>query len=294
MAVSRPSLIISRVLTFRDHSPFIVFTDTILQSAYSLLLHAENNARQAKWNVIRIGWQAESDVRTITDSPLGNKSIDLILKEIKAKCQGKTVLTIPDLNDFLSSSGAHFSSFLSTLLSYGVTLLCVFHTDIPNPGYPNHLPQPFTLLNYLATSIVKVESLEHHKLRVEAERVSKTSSVDLDLEGVDVFIPLGSNSESLFINFEHRRKSGRGVVEECTFINNQFAQIDTVTTKEKEEELDVTFRIELSDREKEVRDKLVLPHFKAQEGYQDTGHIYYEVDSGDDFDHEDPDDDMLL
>lgn len=52
-----------------------------------------------------------------------------------------------------------------------------------------------------------------------------------------------------------------------------------------------TFKISLDDKEKQSRDKLVLPYLPQKTDATDTK-IFYEFDSVDDWDEEDPDDDL--
>lgn len=50
-----------------------------------------------------------------------------------------------------------------------------------------------------------------------------------------------------------------------------------------------TFKISLEEKEKESRDKLVLPYLPQKSG---ESKIFYEFDHVDDWDEEDPDDDL--
>lgn len=54
-----------------------------------------------------------------------------------------------------------------------------------------------------------------------------------------------------------------------------------------------TFKISLDDKEKQSRDKLVLPYLpQKNEGEKKESRIFYEFDHVDDWDEEDPDDDL--
>lgn len=63
---------------------------------------------------------------------------------------------------------------------------------------------------------------------------------------------------------------------------------------EEEELVRSTFKLNLSEREKEARNKLVMPYTKPSHlrAVASEGMIYYEPDDADDFDDEDPDDDL--
>ncbi|XP_043222775.1 elongator complex protein 5-like [Amphibalanus amphitrite] len=57
-----------------------------------------------------------------------------------------------------------------------------------------------------------------------------------------------------------------------------------------------TFSLQLSETEKQSRDRLVLPYLRPEQGGGDsgpgTGQIFYQPDAADDWDEEDPDDDL--
>ncbi|RZB45727.1 hypothetical protein BDFB_008731 [Asbolus verrucosus] len=53
-----------------------------------------------------------------------------------------------------------------------------------------------------------------------------------------------------------------------------------------------TFKISLSEKEKESRDNLVLPYLPKDNQEESEGKIYYAFDDIDDWDEEDPDDDL--
>ena len=169
----------------------------------------------------------------------------------------------------------------------------LFHRDIPDLSTPSR----FSVLKFLADVVIYVESFDHHELRKEAESRSRTDGVTLDLEGRDIFTPLGSNGD-IFLRIERRRKSGRKTVEEFTFDGEIKEYIPSIPSAQNyENEVDErrgeggegegTFRIGLSEKERLDRENVELPHLAAQR-------IYYTPDSADDFDEEDPDDDLLL
>ena len=56
----------------------------------------------------------------------------------------------------------------------------------------------------------------------------------------------------------------------------------------------LSFNLSLTDNQRRAKDKVELPYMKIQEQQQqsNSGVIYYEPDAGDDFDDEDPDDDL--
>jgi elongator complex protein 5 len=227
---------------------------------------------------------------------------------------GKVLISLHTLNDFVTSSAGHLATILSSLLAIHpgrVSVVALFHADIPLLGYPAHLPVPETLLSFLATTLVRVRSTTHVQLEREAAQRARTSIIDLDMEGKDIFLPkVGCQDTQVFLQVEHRRRSGRGVHERCvldTATSTILAESDvpalqqTITSAKEEAkdslETDIPFKLSLSEKEKQDREEVMLPHFNMQDlpaSEKQHGHIYYEPDSGDDFDAEDPDDDLLL
>lgn len=65
------------------------------------------------------------------------------------------------------------------------------------------------------------------------------------------------------------------------------------TTPQIDPESLSTFRIAVAENEQESRDALRLPYEKNTDEQQ-TGYIHYQPDSDDDFDEEDPDDDLNI
>ena len=109
---------------------------------------------------------------------------------------------------------------------------------------------------------------------------------------------------------EYRRKSGRGVREWYFLPHPASQKQDTVEVKnrfretvmlledhvlyrrpaeEKEQagdDMDVTFELGLTDRQRQAREGVVLPYFDAQKGGGEGGRILYDMGEEDDFDEE--------
>ena len=130
-----------------------------------------------------------------------------------------------------------------------------------------------------------------------------------DAEGV--LQGLGSNDPSgVVLEMESRRKSGRGV-REWYFLpslsklgetelqaKNRFRETvmlleDHPLYRRKQEvdegqdgDLDVTFELGLTERQRRDREGVVLPYFDAQKGGGEGGRILYDMGVEDDFDEE--------
>lgn len=105
-----------------------------------------------------------------------------------------------------------------------------------------------------------------------------------------------------------RIKSGKVLQDELLFSVNEDSTVtihksnsDPQQTEHKELEMDptanLTFNLRLSDREREAKEKLSLPFVFSKEKkkallHPGAGRIMYEPDANDDYDLEDPDDDL--
>ncbi|KAK3744256.1 hypothetical protein RRG08_020515 [Elysia crispata] len=58
--------------------------------------------------------------------------------------------------------------------------------------------------------------------------------------------------------------------------------------------LDLSFKLQLSESEREARSQVILPYLKDGSSETSTSKILYEADDADDFDEEDPDDDLNI
>ena len=218
----------------------------------------------------------------------------------------------------LSSTIPDLPSFLFSFASPKTSLLGVYHADVPvRPATASaYAPSPLTLLKHLATTILSTRSLSYTIQRKQARERSlpePSFGVAEDVEGV--LMGMGGNDpRGLVFSLEHRRKSGRGIREwfvlhdvSRTAIKSRYDRLalGTVTlledhplyqtaseqdaiTWEHDEELESTFNLTLSERQRKDRENVVLPYFDAQkaEGVGEGGRILYDMGVEDDFDEE--------
>jgi elongator complex protein 5 len=227
-------------------------------------------------------------------------------------------LIIDNLNTLASdpATSANLPALLSSFLSPTVSLVAIYHADIPIP--PNissaspYTPQPLTVLKYLATTILITHAFNHILAAKAARERSVAEPVfGLAEEAEGVLLGLGGNSPSgLVLEMEYRRKSGRGVREWYFLPHPALQKQDTVDVKnrfketvmlledhvlyrrpaeEKEQagdDMDVTFELGLTERQRQDREGVVLPYFDAQKGGGEGGRILYDMGEEDDFDEE--------
>ncbi|XP_060887473.1 elongator complex protein 5 [Labrus mixtus] len=124
-----------------------------------------------------------------------------------------------------------------------------------------------------------------------------------------ITIAPGMNGDQAVAKITKRSKSGKVMQDEEIFnINKDFtvtvqSKLGPKNTPTEEKELDptanLTFNLRLSDTERKAKEKLALPFVFSKEkktallhSGPGSGRILYEPDSNDDYDQEDPDDDL--
>ncbi|KIW51831.1 hypothetical protein PV05_10516 [Exophiala xenobiotica] len=343
-------LLISKLLNQRDHaSPFTLVLDTLEQTAKPLVREYLRRSRLSKTSTIFLAFETFVKPRdvdhfvTCYDEGKSPERIAREVMELLARSGSKRHLIIVDSLTTLASistnpaSRLNLTAFLSSLLQppqqargpqqaqdqLQISLVAVHHTDIPLPSSPgststSYLPSPLSLLSYLATTIITVHSLPI-LLAEQAARakslVAPAYGLAEETEGVLVgFKPkstLKLEERGIVLELEHRRKSGRGVLEwyflprttkaqQPSSGPQAFREIITLLDdhplfrKPKEDEnvdqqlSGMTFELGLTERQRLEREGVVLPYFDAQKagGGGEGGRILYDMGVEDDFDEE--------
>ena len=225
----------------------------------------------------------------------------------------ENLLIIDTLHPLASNPFMNLPTFLSSLITPTVSLLAVYHLDVPLSPHTTspYNPSPLTLLKYLATTIFTVHSLSQVLARKRAADRSLAEPVfGLAEETEGVLVGLGANDpRGVVLEMEHRRKSGRAI-EEWFFLpapkshqspadrvkekimllkdhplyRPQVAESDP--SREVGDE-DSTFSLGLTEKQRRDRETVVLPYFDAQkDGGGEGGRILYDMGVEDDFDEE--------
>lgn len=178
-------------------------------------------------------------------------------------------------------------------------------------------PSPLSLLEYLATTVITVHSLSILLSDKQArERSLGAPSYGLAEEKQGVLIGLKpqrsirAEHRGIVLQLEHRRKSGRGVLEwyflpekvpakvspsafkeVVSLLDDHplFRKVEDAPQQDADQDLaDVTFSLGLTERQRLERDGVVLPYFDAQKagGGGEGGRILYDMGAEDDFDEE--------
>ena len=229
------------------------------------------------------------------------------------------ILVIDSLNALASSAPESLAIFLSSILTPVVSIVAVYHTDVPvilPKSLNEYEPHPFTVLCHLATAILRLSSLRQEIERQKARNRSVEEpewGLKEDREGVIIGLRTRKRdepwSEGVVIAMELRRRSGRTVSEKFILTpspgssapradpgrlsmltdHEMFAApAEGGDAGEEEAEPESTFNLGLTDKQRKDREGIVLPYFDAQTdiGAGEGGRILYDMGREDDFDDE--------
>lgn len=208
------------------------------------------------------------------------QTADLLLSEIELRKDAKReTLLLRDLN--IEPNAA---IKIQQCIKPGVSVIGVFHIDEqlkPSNDHKLYAPQGLLLLEYMATSI----------LRIQPSRDAQQRLLDNPLSGWNDFSGSLFNTTSFRVDIEHRRKTGRSLSGSFMIDSRTHAVKYLTSQRLKEEEIPenlTTFNLALSEKQKQDKEKVELPFMDAQQGPGQGGAIVYQFEKDDDYDEEDP------
>ncbi|KAK2048863.1 histone acetylation protein 2 [Colletotrichum somersetense] len=241
----------------------------------------------------------------------------------KSASPQKTVVLVDSLNELATAAPQIMPTFLSSIVMPTVSLVAVYHTDVPivlPRSVSEYEPHPLTVLTHLATSILRLSSLRQEIERQNARNRSLQEpewGLGEGREGVLVGLKGDTKSKDyhgVVVEMEIRRRSGRAMAEKFV-VSPQVGQ-STATASAKgskifllsehpifaplkdsgatgsgggeDDEPESTFNLGLTEKQRRDREGIVLPYFDAQTdiGAGEGGRILYEMGREDDFDDE--------
>lgn len=239
------------------------------------------------------------------------------------------LIIIDSINPLLNTKGpnsnVHLPSFLGSFVvpttptapKVESSLLVTYHQDVPNisTAHP-YSPSALSMLTYLATTVIRLHSFSHI-LTQKAARDRSLAPPVFGLEQEQEGVLLGrldrlvnsahESAEGIVLEMEHRRKSGRGVLEwyllppmahfprqmakeVVTLLDDHplYRPLEEPDDSAMGEEPESTFDLRLTERQRREREGVVLPHYDAQrgDGPGEGGRILYDMGEEDDFDEE--------
>ncbi|QSS63227.1 killer toxin sensitivity protein (Iki1), partial [Histoplasma capsulatum] len=246
-------LLISKLLSLRDStSPLTLLLDSLEQPATPLIKEYIRRAKLSKVHVIFVSFETltrpdgidtfilarRKSLADIATEVVSAASSPLLPYPSAATASNKSLVIIDSVNPMIdrksnANNEVNLAAYLSSLLGppptspqshTSTSLIVVYHQDIPAClQKQTYKPTPLSLLTYLATTIFTVHSMSH----ILAEKAARHRSLMApvfglaeEADGVIIGrrIEHGKSTDDddlngVVIEMEHRRKSGRGVVE---------------------------------------------------------------------------------
>ncbi|KAK2764957.1 hypothetical protein FQN54_008656 [Arachnomyces sp. PD_36] len=332
-------LLISKLLSLRDNvSPLTLVLDSLEQPATPLIREYIRRAKLSKVDVTFVSFETLNRPDGVDNFiKARRKNPSQVAKEIAATTPPSSstapqigpgrrrLIIIDSIHPLICGTGSdavHLPAYLSSLLAPSdptqamqTSLIVTYHNDIPPPANSApYTPTPRSLLTYLATSIISVHPLSHilaEKAARDRSEIAPVFGLAEVVEGVLIGRPThqgknDENSNGIVLEMEHRRKSGRGIVEWYYLpaakrngppqLKETAILLDDHPLYRREDELDQgeneepdsTFNLGLTERQRQEREGVVLPYFDAQKGGGpgEGGRILYDMGEEDDFDEE--------
>ena len=319
--------LITRILNIRTNaSPFTLILDDLNQRAMPLVGELVRRGLSRNVNVVVVSFEATRFHSAVCSVPAyGDETGEQILQSIRnALSEAKESLVIVDsLYELLSVKNIDMGALFNLVAGeFASTLIGVYHQDtVPDQdAHKAYAPQPLDLFKYMATAVITCKSFAHvlaAKAARERSRPEPTHGLLQDAEGIVQCLD-ANDRRGIVIEAEFRRKSGRpesetyflraarrsdynaplpGMVfgtlrqEFVTLLDQVPAYgVSEVTglINTAANEIESTFNLGLTDKQKQAREGVVLPYFDAQkgEGAGEGGRILYDMGEEDDFDEE--------
>lgn len=208
------------------------------------------------------------------------QTADYLLREIELRKDAKRELLV--LRNLNSEPDAALK--IQQCIKLGVSVIGIFHVDEqlqPSNDHKSYAPQHLPLLEYMATSIMKIQP----------SRAAQQRLLDNPLTGWYDFSGSLFNTTTFRVDIEHRRKTGRSLSGSFMVDSRTHAVEYLSSQRLKEEEIPAsltTFNLALSEKQKEDKEKVQLPYIDAQQVPGQGGAIIYHFEKDDDYDEEDP------
>ncbi|KAF9914511.1 hypothetical protein BX616_008142 [Lobosporangium transversale] len=270
-----------------------------------------------------LGWTSEfapslteyksfSNVSSVVSCDLRNirKVSKAITEIISNRCSNFTIY-FDSLSQLLITSVPNtFNLIRSTtgLLADNSRIIAVHHEDVPDAdSFSPDASKPFASnsLAHIATTLITVKNTE--AIRLEQEDLRKGIVAAKEFCYLTVH---GNVWNSAVCEIEHKRKSGKVTRETNAYhlesptgdlivmnvwdLVGEMPDIERLDLEESQTvdpAANLSFNLNLTEEQRKAKNDTVLPYLKTQES---TGAIYYEPDAADDFDDDDPDDDLTI
>ncbi|KAF1961074.1 hypothetical protein CC80DRAFT_488435 [Byssothecium circinans] len=318
--------IMSRVLNLRTNaSPFTLVLDDLNQRATPLINEMVRRAISRNINVVMVSFQSAASHPAIRHIPaFGDHSGDEILAEIERAVTDfrESLVIVDSLNDLTHDKRVDMSTLFNLVaIKYASTLIGVYHQDmLPQPTATNtYAPPTLDVLKFMATAVITCKSFAHVLATKAARERSLAEPTHGLLQGAEGIVECldANDHRGIVLEAEFRRKSGRPELESYflrlarnsdynppmpgmlfgTLRREYVTLLDQVPAYTNDDviglvnaaanEIESTFNLSLTDKQKAARERVVLPYVDAQKGEGGQGgRILYDMGAEDDFDEE--------
>ncbi|KAF2993173.1 hypothetical protein E8E13_000715 [Curvularia kusanoi] len=319
--------LISRVLNIRSGaSPFTLILDDLNQRAMPLIGELVRRALSRNVNVVAVSFEATRFHPAVCSVPAyGEETGERILQRIRAALSDakESLVVVDSLYELINVKNVDMGALFHLVAGeFASTLVGVYHQDtIPDQGaHKAYAPQPLDVFKYMATTVITCKSFAHVLAAKAARERSLPEPTHGLLQGAEGIVQCldANDRRGIVIEAEFRRKSGRPESETYFLraarqsdynapstgtafgtLRQEFViLLDQVPAYRSSEttrlsnatanDMESTFNLGLTDKQKQAREEVILPYFDAQkgEGAGEGGRILYDMGEEDDFDEE--------
>ncbi|KAF9168333.1 Elongator complex protein [Actinomortierella ambigua] len=197
---------------------------------------------------------------------------------------------------------------VSSILTDTSRMIAIYHDDVPDAdAFHPDASKPYAThsLAHIAHTQILVKNSE----RIRQEQDDVRNGVVARREFA-YLTPFSNAWESVVCEVEHKRRSGKVARESSAYqltsptgplkvvnvweVAGEMPDIERLDLEESQTvdpTANLSFNLNLTEEQRKAKSETVLPYLKTQES---SGAIYYEPDAGDDFDDDDPDDDLTI
>ncbi|SCU79611.1 LADA_0B01926g1_1 [Lachancea dasiensis] len=292
LSSQNPSVILQRILSLKESTPFILVLDSIGRSGHCILDEVAREA-ESSTTVIYVSFESTRKPDYATYFIEGCSTVSRLLDSIQPflpspeqskLSKGKYLIMIDCIN-FVTAPNT--VQLITQLVSPSVALVAVAHKNHPEyrPAELENYPSSLQLLQFMASSI----------LELFPATVDDTAEQELESQLQRLEIPRGLNSPTYKLTLTNRRKSGRALryTFKCDSTAHTFTPIqEDISQAEAQEGTEAlegltTFNLNTSNKQRVAKEQVALPFLEAQ-SFNTGGAIVYEFEKDDDYDEEDP------
>lgn len=295
-SVASPTVLLNRIFSLRESCPFILVSDTFIQSATFLTNELVNKAKSTNPELTIIHLSFETPLPPSYLNLSKDRFINLLDKDFE-KLINQNLSNLPDdrkkliiIDSFNYIPNDRIVLLLKLLMKPSNIIYGIYHQDIPSLIDTNNKNKPssYSYLHYLSSCVFDIKPINFN---------DADSDYYLLLQNGPHF-PLNIrdiHQTKFYTELTYRRKSGRSLDYKFLIdsINHQYEYIisaNPASTGDDESLLEnlTTFNLGTTKKQKEQRDKVDLPFLEAQQSMGSVGgSIVYEFEKDDDYDEED-------